>query len=96
MILSVLLSTLTKNILTQVVGHSASWALGTTKKPAICHVHLATCTNTVHMANRWPRVLRVLDPGVAKCTIGRVYSNTRIQLDTCIVIHVSDCLPRVL
>jgi hypothetical protein len=68
----------------------------TTKKPAICHVHLATCTDIVHVANRWPRVLRVLDPGVAKCTFGRVYSNTRVQLDMCIVIHVSDCLPRVL
>jgi hypothetical protein len=37
----------------------------------------------------------VLDPGVAKCTFGRVYSNTRVQLDTCIKIHVSDSQPRV-
>jgi hypothetical protein len=47
--------------------------------------------HTVHVAKRWPSVLRVLDPGVANCTFGRMYSNTRVQLDTCVVIHVADC-----
>jgi len=69
---------------------------GTTKKRVSGHDHLATCTDTVHVANSWPCVPLVLDPGVTKCTFGRVYSNTRVQLDTCIKIHVSDCLTRVI
>jgi len=69
---------------------------GTTKISTICHFHLATCTDTVHVANRWSRVWSVLNPGVANCTFGRVYSNTRVHWATCIRIHVADSLPRVL
>jgi len=68
----------------------------TTKKLTFCHFHLATCTDTVHVSNRWPRVRSVLDSGVAKYTFGRVYSNTRVHCATCTVIHVANCLPRVL
>jgi len=47
------------------------------------------------VANRWPRVWSVLDPGVTKYTFGRVYSNTRVLCAMCTVIHVADSVTRV-
>jgi hypothetical protein len=60
------------------------------KKISFCHFHLS-----VHVANKWPHVWSVLDPGVAKYIFGRVYSNTRVHCAMCTVIHVADSLPRV-
>jgi hypothetical protein len=45
---------------------------------------------------KWPRVRCVVDPVVANCTIGHVYSETRGHKATCFIVHVANCQPRAL